>query len=218
MCPMRIGANFRCIHDHYRNTMCRAFSPSHPLRIPQPMALPWAGMCRAFSPPRYLDQGCVLTTNARNMSALSLCARGGTRTRTALTDQGILSPSCLPFHHPGRGRQRWRIMDCDRRWNYKAIRTGRGQSIRVAGESIGPSTPTPLVPGNNSAPSLLAHTFVFGVPACLGQVYHFTTRAFHAPTVRGPQNNDASLVGRHLERETGLEPATPTLARSCSTN
>ncbi len=28
-------------------------------------------------------------------------ARGGTRTRT-IKDQRILSPSCIPFHHPGK--------------------------------------------------------------------------------------------------------------------
>src|SRR5438876_1426064 len=28
-------------------------------------------------------------------------AGGGTRTRTALSSQRILSPLCLPFHHPG---------------------------------------------------------------------------------------------------------------------
>ena len=28
-------------------------------------------------------------------------APGGTRTRTAVSGQGILSPSCLPFHHQG---------------------------------------------------------------------------------------------------------------------
>ena len=28
-------------------------------------------------------------------------AGGGTRTRTEVTLQGILSPLCLPFHHPG---------------------------------------------------------------------------------------------------------------------
>ena len=28
-------------------------------------------------------------------------ARSGTRTRTNITAQGILSPSCLPFHHLG---------------------------------------------------------------------------------------------------------------------
>ena len=27
------------------------------------------------------------------------CARSGTRTRTGFSAQGILSPSCLPFHH-----------------------------------------------------------------------------------------------------------------------
>ena len=30
------------------------------------------------------------------------CAASGTRTRTAITGQGILSPSCLPFHHHGK--------------------------------------------------------------------------------------------------------------------
>ena len=30
------------------------------------------------------------------------CAASGTRTRTAVTGQGILSPSCLPFHHHGK--------------------------------------------------------------------------------------------------------------------
>ena len=30
------------------------------------------------------------------------CARGGGRTRTGISPQGILSPLCLPFHHPGR--------------------------------------------------------------------------------------------------------------------
>jgi hypothetical protein len=28
-------------------------------------------------------------------------AEGGTRTRTGLAPQRILSPLCLPFHHPG---------------------------------------------------------------------------------------------------------------------
>ena len=28
-------------------------------------------------------------------------ASGGTRTRTGIAAQGILSPSCLPFHHQG---------------------------------------------------------------------------------------------------------------------
>ena len=30
-----------------------------------------------------------------------LCASGGNRTRTDISVQGILSPSCLPFHHQG---------------------------------------------------------------------------------------------------------------------
>ena len=30
-------------------------------------------------------------------------ASGGNRTRTAFSGQGILSPSCLPFHHQGDG-------------------------------------------------------------------------------------------------------------------
>ncbi len=33
--------------------------------------------------------------------AKSCCASGGNRTRTAFSGQGILSPSCLPFHHQG---------------------------------------------------------------------------------------------------------------------
>ena len=32
-----------------------------------------------------------------------LGAASGTRTRTTITGQGILSPSCLPFHHRGKG-------------------------------------------------------------------------------------------------------------------
>jgi hypothetical protein len=31
----------------------------------------------------------------------SIGAEGGTRTRTEVTLQRILSPLCLPFHHPG---------------------------------------------------------------------------------------------------------------------
>ena len=31
----------------------------------------------------------------------SSCASDETRTRTAISGQGILSPSCLPFHHQG---------------------------------------------------------------------------------------------------------------------
>ena len=42
---------------------------------------------------------------ALNFKAHGLCesksARSGTRTRTPNTRQGILSPWCLPFHHPG---------------------------------------------------------------------------------------------------------------------
>jgi hypothetical protein len=33
---------------------------------------------------------------------LNLSAEGGTRTRTAPASQRILSPLCLPFHHPGQ--------------------------------------------------------------------------------------------------------------------
>ena len=43
----------------------------------------------------------------------SRSARSGTRTRTTITGQGILSPSCLPFHHSGgfpdcKGKGKWR--------------------------------------------------------------------------------------------------------------
>ena len=34
-------------------------------------------------------------------SAPSYSAASGTRTRTTISGQGILSPSCLPFHHRG---------------------------------------------------------------------------------------------------------------------
>ena len=41
---------------------------------------------------------------AENQSVSSfLGAPGGNRTRTAVSGQGILSPSCLPFHHQGMG-------------------------------------------------------------------------------------------------------------------
>jgi hypothetical protein len=33
---------------------------------------------------------------------LNLNAEGGTRTRTGVAAQRILSPLCLPFHHPGK--------------------------------------------------------------------------------------------------------------------
>ena len=35
------------------------------------------------------------------MTYKHLDAEGGTRTRTGLSPQRILSPLCLPFHHPG---------------------------------------------------------------------------------------------------------------------
>ena len=38
-----------------------------------------------------------------SFSAVFFRASGGTRTRTAVSGQGILSPSCLPFHHQGMG-------------------------------------------------------------------------------------------------------------------
>ena len=41
---------------------------------------------------------------AENQAVSSfLGAPGGNRTRTAVSGQGILSPSCLPFHHQGDG-------------------------------------------------------------------------------------------------------------------
>ena len=39
--------------------------------------------------------------NATAVQLHSLGASDETRTRTAISGQGILSPSCLPFHHQG---------------------------------------------------------------------------------------------------------------------
>ena len=46
----------------------------------------------------------------------SRCARSGSRTRTAITGPGAVSPSCLPFHHSGgfsgcKGKGKW--------WNFQ---------------------------------------------------------------------------------------------------
>ena len=40
---------------------------------------------------------CLKISNLQSL----FCAPGGNRTRTAVSGQGILSPSCLPFHHQG---------------------------------------------------------------------------------------------------------------------
>ena len=80
-----------------------------------------------------------------------MCAASGTRTRTAITGQGILSPSCLPI----------------------------------------PPLRRPV-------------SFVFDVLIKNGSI----------SATRPNKNNQTVLK----ERQTGLEPATPTLARLCSTN
>lgn len=33
---------------------------------------------------------------------MEIVTRGGTRTHTLVDEQRILSPQCLPFHHPGK--------------------------------------------------------------------------------------------------------------------
>ena len=45
---------------------------------------------------------CLINKNKGKVGAAS-----GTRTRTAISGQGILSPSCLPFHHRGRSLNKW---------------------------------------------------------------------------------------------------------------
>ena len=47
--------------------------------------------------------GCT-TLILKNMNPLTplICTGGRTRTATSITTQGILSPSCLPFHHTGQ--------------------------------------------------------------------------------------------------------------------
>jgi hypothetical protein len=45
---------------------------------------------------------CVRDMKVRiDLTLLLLCTAGRTRTGTGITTQGILSPSCLPFHHSG---------------------------------------------------------------------------------------------------------------------
>ena len=51
---------------------------------------------------------------------LSKSAGGGTRTRTGLSPQGILSPLCLPFHHAGFSR-----------WILRATLRGRQGAVEV---------------------------------------------------------------------------------------
>ena len=48
---------------------------------------------------RELDE--LEDTKKDSVKAVFFCAPGGNRTRTAVSGQGILSPSCLPFHHQG---------------------------------------------------------------------------------------------------------------------
>jgi hypothetical protein len=45
--------------------------------------------------------GILLGEAVQPESAEFIGAEGGTRTRTGLAPQRILSPLCLPFHHPG---------------------------------------------------------------------------------------------------------------------
>ena len=80
-----------------------------------------------------------------------MCAASGTRTRTAITGQGILSPSCLPI-----------------------------------------------------SPLRRPVSFVFDVLIKNGSI-----------SATRPNKNNQTIL---KERQTGLEPATPTLARLCSTN
>jgi hypothetical protein len=42
-----------------------------------------------------------MSRRSKYYKLLTLNAEGGTRTRTGVAAQRILSPLCLPFHHPG---------------------------------------------------------------------------------------------------------------------
>ena len=43
-----------------------------------------------------------MSPRPKHKRLLTLNAEGGTRTRTGVAAQRILSPLCLPFHHPGK--------------------------------------------------------------------------------------------------------------------
>ena len=51
-----------------------------------------------------------------------------------------------------------------------------------------------------------------------GCLIHHRSREMQVVVASVVQNNESELQLRFRERETGLEPATPTLARLCSTN
>ena len=62
-----------------------------------------------YAPARRASQRLLPSRNAKRANCIlpyswpfQSCASGGNRTRTTLSGQGILSPSCLPFHHQGK--------------------------------------------------------------------------------------------------------------------
>jgi hypothetical protein len=125
----------------------------------------------------------------KRLSSLFLRAPDGNRTRTAVAGDRILSPACLPVPPPGQSVES-RLFSFQVALHSHRFGSSRYSSGRVYQFHHRGNTlikPVHITPGSNKKQK----------PA--------------------QTKNPNTRFGFSLERKTGLEPATPTLARSCST-